>query len=156
MSPGSVRTDRAESHHRIDQSRSSLAFATAADTRIVSDYVLVLITSGDCHLCTHACTVMANLGVAAGEIDVTDAEAVGPAAHGVPLAFRPVLLEGRRSRTPAPDMPGPVKARNSDDREPRHAVTYPGSDSAPRWTIHSQRHAVVDLCGVSGYLERPS
>ena len=57
---------------------------------------LVLITSPDCHLCSHARTVLADLSLAAREIDAAGPEAEALASRGVPLAFLPVLWDGRR------------------------------------------------------------
>ena len=56
----------------------------------------VLITSSDCHLCAHARSVLAGLGLEAREVDVDSAEAKELATDGVPLAFLPVLMDGRR------------------------------------------------------------
>ena len=55
---------------------------------------LVLVTSEGCHLCEHARTTLANLGLEARELDVDSYEARRLATQGVPLAFLPVLLEG--------------------------------------------------------------
>ncbi len=57
---------------------------------------LVLVTSEGCHLCEHARSVLAALGVSAREIDVDSEEAQELAAFGVPLAFLPVLWDGER------------------------------------------------------------
>ena len=57
---------------------------------------LVLVTSRRCHLCDHARAVLARLDLAAREVDVDSEEAGELARSGVPLAFLPVLLEGRR------------------------------------------------------------
>lgn len=56
----------------------------------------VLVTSEGCHLCEHARSVLAALGVSAREIDVDSEEAQELAAFGVPLAFLPVLWDGER------------------------------------------------------------
>jgi hypothetical protein len=57
---------------------------------------LVLVTSHDCHLCTHGHDVIARLGLAAREVDVDSEEAQALAEAGVPLSFLPVLWgEGR-------------------------------------------------------------
>jgi len=57
---------------------------------------LVLVTSPDCHLCVHARSVLAALGLDAREVDVESDEARELAAGGVPLAFLPVLAESGR------------------------------------------------------------
>jgi hypothetical protein len=57
---------------------------------------LILVTSRDCHLCTHGHDVLARLGLSASEIDVDSAEAQALAEAGVPLSFLPVLWDGRR------------------------------------------------------------
>ena len=54
----------------------------------------VLVTSEGCHLCEHARTTLASLGLEARELSVDSEEARDLAALGVPLAFLPVLLEG--------------------------------------------------------------
>jgi len=56
----------------------------------------VLISSRDCHLCSHARAVLASLQLEAREIDVDSAEATQLATRGVPLAFLPVLWDGER------------------------------------------------------------
>lgn len=62
----------------------------------VSEQQLLLVTGHDCHLCAHALEVLADLGLAVREVDVTSAEARQLAARGVPLAFLPVLWDGER------------------------------------------------------------
>lgn len=57
---------------------------------------LVLVTSEGCHLCEHAHEVLDQLGVDAREVDVGGAEARELAERAVPLAFLPVLTDGRR------------------------------------------------------------
>jgi hypothetical protein len=57
---------------------------------------LVLVTSEGCHLCEHARTTLARLGLEARELSVDSAEARRLALLGVPLAFLPVLLDGTR------------------------------------------------------------
>ena len=57
---------------------------------------LVLVTSHDCHLCTHGHDVLAHLGLAAREIDVHSDEAQVLANAGTPLSFLPVLWNGTR------------------------------------------------------------
>lgn len=69
--------------------------APAAGSMLVS-MALVLVTSSDCHLCEHARAVLAALGLEARELDVESDEARSLAAGGVPLAFLPVLWDGRR------------------------------------------------------------
>lgn len=56
--------------------------------------VLLLVTAPDCHLCEHAREVLGELGVTARLIDVSSPDADALAAHGVPLAFLPVLTDG--------------------------------------------------------------
>lgn len=55
---------------------------------------LLLVIAPDCHLCEHAQEVLAEVGVTARVIDVSSREADALAAHGVPLAFVPVLTDG--------------------------------------------------------------
>jgi glutaredoxin len=57
---------------------------------------LILITTEDCHFCRRAHEVLEALAVAAREIDVDSDEATALAAHGIPLAFMPVLTDGQR------------------------------------------------------------
>jgi hypothetical protein len=57
---------------------------------------LVLVTSNDCHLCTHGHDVLARLGVVAREIDTDSEEARALAKAGIPLSFLPVLWNGSR------------------------------------------------------------
>jgi hypothetical protein len=57
---------------------------------------LVFVTALDCHFCEHGRTVLAALGVNAREVPVESVEADELAAHGVPLAFLPVLTDGER------------------------------------------------------------
>ena len=57
---------------------------------------LVFVTSHDCHLCEHGREVLAELRLAARELDVESAEAQELASQGVPLAFLPVLWDGER------------------------------------------------------------
>ena len=66
-----------------------------ASVRATTD-TLILVTGHDCHLCEHGRGVLAALAVDAREIDVDDDEAAALAAHGVPLAFLPVLTDGQR------------------------------------------------------------
>ena len=58
---------------------------------------LILVTGPDCHLCVHGRDVLHDLGVRAREISVDGDEAAELAARGVPLAFLPVLTDGRRA-----------------------------------------------------------
>lgn len=57
---------------------------------------LVLITAPDCHLCSHARSVMSALSLEATEVDIASPEAQALAGRGVPLAFLPVLWDGAR------------------------------------------------------------
>jgi hypothetical protein len=57
---------------------------------------LMLITTEDCHLCERARAVLSQLGVEARELSVDSAEADELASKGVPLAFPPVLTDGRQ------------------------------------------------------------
>ena len=57
---------------------------------------LILITTEDCHFCQRAHEVLEALDVTAREIGVDSDEAAGLAAHGIPLAFMPVLTDGER------------------------------------------------------------
>jgi len=57
---------------------------------------LILITTEDCHLCTRAHEMLGALDVAAREISVDSDEAAALAARGIPVAFLPVLTDGRR------------------------------------------------------------
>ena len=57
---------------------------------------LILVTGDGCHLCEHGREVLAALGVDADEVAVEGAEAAALAAGGIPLAFLPVLTDGRR------------------------------------------------------------
>lgn len=57
---------------------------------------LLFVTGRDCHLCEHGRQVLAELDVGAREVDVDGDEAASLAARGVPLAFLPVLTDGRR------------------------------------------------------------
>jgi hypothetical protein len=57
---------------------------------------LIYITSEDCHLCHHGRAVLDGLGVARSELSVDSVEASELAARGIPLAFLPVLTDGRR------------------------------------------------------------
>jgi glutaredoxin len=65
-------------------------------TNVLQSGSLVLVTTEDCHFCDHAHAVLASLGVSAQDIDVESAEAAELAAHGIPLAFLPVLTDGQR------------------------------------------------------------
>lgn len=56
----------------------------------------MLITAEDCHLCEHAHTVLAALGLEAREVSVDSPEAQLLAQRGLPLAFLPVLTDGER------------------------------------------------------------
>ena len=62
----------------------------------VAANALLLVTSEGCHLCEHARTTLASLGLEARELSVESDEARHLAALGVPLAFLPVLLDGTR------------------------------------------------------------
>ncbi len=57
---------------------------------------LLLVTSADCHLCTHARKIVKALQLEVREVDVATAEAQQLAARGIPLAFLPVLWDGER------------------------------------------------------------
>ena len=57
---------------------------------------LVLVTSHDCHLCTHGRDVLARLGLTAREVDIDAEEAPALAGAGAPLSFLPVLWDGTR------------------------------------------------------------
>ena len=57
---------------------------------------LVYVTARDCHFCEHGRDVLAALEIEAREISVESEEADRLAAHGVPLAFLPVLWDGER------------------------------------------------------------
>jgi hypothetical protein len=57
---------------------------------------LLLVTSEGCHLCEHARTTLASLGLQARELSVESEVARRLASQGVPLAFLPVLLDGTR------------------------------------------------------------
>ena len=57
---------------------------------------LILVTSASCHFCERAHEVLAELGIAVREIDVSTDEAQRLAEAGVPLAFLPVLWDGER------------------------------------------------------------
>ena len=58
---------------------------------------LVLVTTAGCHFCERAHDVLGDLGVGVHEVDVASDEADCLAAAGVPLAFLPVLTDGRRA-----------------------------------------------------------
>ena len=57
---------------------------------------LILVTKEDCEFCERAHAVLAELAVETDEIGVDSDEAASLAAHGVPLAFLPVLTDGER------------------------------------------------------------
>ena len=57
---------------------------------------LVLVTSDGCHFCERAHEVLDELGIETREIDVGNEEALRLAEGGVPLAFLPVLWDGKR------------------------------------------------------------
>lgn len=57
---------------------------------------LTLVTGDDCHLCEHGRRVLSALDVTAREVAVVGDEAAALAARGIPLAFLPVLTDGRR------------------------------------------------------------
>ena len=57
---------------------------------------LLLVTAPDCHHCVHARSVLAALSLEAREVDVDSEEAAELTARGVPLAFLPVLCDGKR------------------------------------------------------------
>jgi glutaredoxin len=57
---------------------------------------LILVTSRDCHLCTHGHDVIARLGLTAREVDIDSEEAQALAEAGAPLSFLPVLWDGGR------------------------------------------------------------
>ena len=58
--------------------------------------MLTLVTTDDCHFCNHAHDILHALGVEAREISIESPEAQEMAAHGIPLAFLPVLTDGER------------------------------------------------------------
>lgn len=58
--------------------------------------VLVLVTADGCTFCDRAHEVLDALGIAAREIDIGSPEAGELAESGIPLAFLPVLTDGRR------------------------------------------------------------
>ena len=57
---------------------------------------LLLVTSEDCSFCTRAQDVLAELGIEARLVDVASEEAGALARQGIPLAFLPVLTDGKR------------------------------------------------------------
>jgi hypothetical protein len=61
-----------------------------------TSHELLLVTGEDCHLCGHAHVVLTTLNVDAREIDVGSPEAEQLASAGIPLAFLPVLTDGKR------------------------------------------------------------
>lgn len=56
----------------------------------------MLVTTGDCHFCEHAHEVLDELELDPPEVDVGSDQARELAAHGIPLAFLPVLTDGER------------------------------------------------------------
>jgi glutaredoxin len=58
--------------------------------------VLTLVTQEECHFCEHAHEVLEALGISVQEINVDSAEAQALADRGIPLAFLPVLTDGKR------------------------------------------------------------
>jgi hypothetical protein len=66
----------------------------------VNDRSLLLVTSPECHLCAHAREVLERLGgetpLTVREVDAGSEEAQALAARGVPLAFLPLLWDGKR------------------------------------------------------------
>ena len=56
---------------------------------------LILVTTDDCHFCERAHGILGSLGVGFREISIDSAEAQALAARGIPLAFLPVLTDGR-------------------------------------------------------------
>ncbi len=62
----------------------------------MNETVLVLITTPECHLCSHAHVVLDALSLKFREIDVDSPEAKELARAGIPLAFMPVLWDGQR------------------------------------------------------------
>ena len=80
------------------QTGVAFTVATHPSATIVamSERRLLLITAADCHLCAHARAVLTALGLEAREVDVESPEAQELATEGVPLAFRPVLCDGKR------------------------------------------------------------
>lgn len=63
---------------------------------IVATRELLLVTTDECHLCSRAREVLGRLGVTAREISADSPDAEELAAHGIPLAFLPVLTDGER------------------------------------------------------------
>ena len=57
---------------------------------------LILVTGADCHLCEHGRRVLNTIGITHREIDAQSGEARQLAEGGIPLAFLPVLTDGRR------------------------------------------------------------
>lgn len=57
---------------------------------------LLLVTKDDCEFCARAHAVLAELQIDAIEMSVFSDEAEQLAAHGIPLAFLPVLTDGER------------------------------------------------------------
>ena len=57
---------------------------------------LIFVTGHGCHLCEHGREVLAALALDAREVPVDSDEAATLAAHGIPLAFLPVLTDGER------------------------------------------------------------
>ncbi len=57
---------------------------------------LLFVTTQDCHLCEHGRGVLRALDLTVRELDADSAEAEQLAAHGLPLAFLPVLTDGAR------------------------------------------------------------
>jgi len=55
---------------------------------------LTLVTGADCHLCDRARRLLAELDVAAAEVDVSGDTAQALGARGIPLSFLPVLTDG--------------------------------------------------------------
>lgn len=56
----------------------------------------MLVTTSDCHFCDHAHEVLDGLGLESRDVDVGSDEARALAGRGIPLAFLPVLTDGRR------------------------------------------------------------
>ncbi len=57
---------------------------------------LTLVTTEDCHFCERAHEVLNDLGVITREVSVDSEQAVALAKRGIPLAFLPVLTDGKR------------------------------------------------------------
>lgn len=82
------------SRRRFPRSRRA-AHGQPGDGVTIPARAFVLVTAADCHLCAHAQEVLGALGIGVRVIDVGSPDAGALAARGVPLAFLPVLTDGR-------------------------------------------------------------